>query len=56
MVVEIVSPDSQSRDRGDKFYEYEEAGVLEYWILDQTRSAPSSTNSKKKEPTNLLNR
>lgn len=37
MVVEIVSPDSQARDRGDKFYEYEEAGVLEYWILDQTR-------------------
>ena len=37
MVVEIVSPESQSRDRGDKFYEYEEAGVEEYWILDQTR-------------------
>src|SRR6266550_6943250 len=37
MVVEIVSPDSQARDRGDKFYEYEEAGVLEYWILDQSR-------------------
>jgi Uma2 family endonuclease len=37
MVVEIVSPESQSRDRGDKFYEYEEAGVEEYWILDQSR-------------------
>jgi Uma2 family endonuclease len=37
LVVEIVSPDSQARDRGDKFYEYEEAGVIEYWILDQTR-------------------
>jgi Uma2 family endonuclease len=37
MVVEIVSPDSQARDRGEKFYEYEEAGVREYWILDQTR-------------------
>lgn len=37
MVVEIVSPESQSRDRGDKFYEYEDAGILEYWILDQTR-------------------
>jgi len=37
LVVEIVSPDSQARDRGDKFYEYEEAGILEYWILDQTR-------------------
>jgi len=37
LVVEIVSPDSQSRDRGDKFYEYEAAGIAEYWILDQTR-------------------
>ena len=37
MVVEIVSPDSQARDRGDKFYEYEEAGIPEYWILDQSR-------------------
>jgi Uma2 family endonuclease len=37
MVVEIVSPESQARDRGDKFYEYEEAGILEYWILDQNR-------------------
>jgi Uma2 family endonuclease len=37
VVVEIVSPDSQARDRGDKFYEYEEAGVLEYWLLDQTQ-------------------
>lgn len=37
MVVEIVSPDSQARDRGEKFYEYEEGGVLEYWIIDQIR-------------------
>ena len=37
MVVEIVSPDSQARDRGDKFYEYEQAGIPEYWMLDQTR-------------------
>ncbi|MDX6445514.1 MAG: hypothetical protein QOH71_2588 [Blastocatellia bacterium] len=37
MVVEIISPESQSRDRGDKFYEYEAAGIREYWILDQIR-------------------
>ena len=37
LVVEIVSPDSQSRDRGEKYYEYEEAGVSEYWLLDPTR-------------------
>jgi Uma2 family endonuclease len=33
-VLEIVSPDSQSRDRRDKFKEYEKAGVREYWIID----------------------
>ncbi|HEV7126393.1 MAG TPA: Uma2 family endonuclease [Ktedonobacterales bacterium] len=34
LVVEIVSPESQGRDRGDKFYEYQQGGVLEYWLLD----------------------
>jgi Uma2 family endonuclease len=31
---EIVSPDSQSRDRREKYVEYERAGVREYWIID----------------------
>lgn len=34
LVVEVISPDSVGRDRGDKFYEYQEAGVREYWIID----------------------
>jgi Uma2 family endonuclease len=34
LVVEVVSPESRVRDRGDKFYEYEQAGVREYWIID----------------------
>jgi Uma2 family endonuclease len=34
LVVEVVSDDSVHRDRVDKFDEYEEAGVPEYWILD----------------------
>jgi Uma2 family endonuclease len=34
LVVEIVSPESIGRDRGDKFYEYEDGGVPEYWLLD----------------------
>jgi Uma2 family endonuclease len=34
LVVEIVSPESQSRDRRDKFREFEKAGVREYWIID----------------------
>jgi Uma2 family endonuclease len=37
LVVEIVSPDSRARDRGDKYAEYEAGGVPEYWILDQPR-------------------
>jgi Uma2 family endonuclease len=34
LIVEIISPDSQSRDRREKFEEYEKAGVREYWIID----------------------
>ncbi|MFN3422748.1 MAG: Uma2 family endonuclease [Armatimonadota bacterium] len=37
IVVEIISPESRSRDRGDKFYEYEQAGVKEYWLIDPNR-------------------
>lgn len=34
MVVEIVSPDSSSRDWREKFQEYEEFGIREYWVID----------------------
>jgi Uma2 family endonuclease len=34
LVVEVVSDDSVARDRADKFYEYQAAGVQEYWIID----------------------
>lgn len=37
LVIEIVSPDSRNRDRGEKFYDYERAGVEEYWIVDPER-------------------
>ena len=37
MIVEIVSPESRARDRGDKYAEYEEARVPEYWLLDPER-------------------
>jgi hypothetical protein len=30
----VICDDSVARDRADKFYEYQEAGVREYWILD----------------------
>ena len=37
LVVEIISPESFARDRGDKFYEYEAGGVAEYWLIDPLR-------------------
>jgi Uma2 family endonuclease len=38
LIVEIVSPESQSRDRVDKFNEYEANGVKEYWLIDPTKN------------------
>ncbi|MFH1633152.1 MAG: Uma2 family endonuclease [Chloroflexota bacterium] len=38
LVVEIISPESIGRDRGDKFYEYEQAGIPEYWLIDPLRT------------------
>lgn len=37
LVVEIISPESIGRDRGEKFIEYEAAGIKEYWIIDPDR-------------------
>ncbi|MBN1562469.1 MAG: Uma2 family endonuclease [Anaerolineae bacterium] len=37
--IEIVSPESTARDYGDKFKEYEQGGVSEYWIIDPLRQA-----------------
>jgi Uma2 family endonuclease len=37
LVIEIISPESRARDRGDKFYEYEQGGVREYWLIDPIR-------------------
>ena len=34
LVMEIVSPDSQSRDWREKYLEYQAAGVREYWVID----------------------
>jgi Uma2 family endonuclease len=35
--IEVVLPESAPRDYGDKFVEYETAGVPEYWIIDPLR-------------------
>jgi Uma2 family endonuclease len=37
IVIEIVSPGSERTDLGDKFVEYEQGGVREYWIFDHLR-------------------
>lgn len=37
LVVEVVSADSHSRDRVEKFAEYQRGGIREYWIIDPIR-------------------
>jgi len=37
LVVEVISEESIGRDRGDKYYEYEKAGISEYWLIDPLR-------------------
>jgi Uma2 family endonuclease len=37
LVVEVISPAGRSRDRVEKFREYQEAGVREYWLIDPVR-------------------
>jgi Uma2 family endonuclease len=34
LAIEVISDDSVTRDKDDKFYEYQAAGVKEYWIID----------------------
>ena len=37
LIVEVISPGSVGMDRGDKFTEYEQGGVKEYWLIDPLR-------------------
>ena len=34
LAVEVVSPESRARDRIEKFREYQQGGVREYWLID----------------------
>ena len=34
LIVEVLSPSTEARDRGVKFDDYAAHGVLEYWIID----------------------
>jgi Uma2 family endonuclease len=51
--IEVVSPESVARDYGDKFAEYERAGVQEYWIIDPKRHESSFYQ---RQPTGLYAR
>jgi Uma2 family endonuclease len=47
LIIEILSADSQTRDRTVKFAEYEKAGVGEYWLVDpRSRSFEAYTPGK----------
>ncbi|MEX1102654.1 MAG: Uma2 family endonuclease, partial [Dehalococcoidia bacterium] len=37
VVIEVISPGTEGTDRGDKFLEYEQGGVAEYWVVDPLR-------------------
>lgn len=37
VVIDVISPGTESTDRGEKFYEYEAGGVTEYWMIDPQR-------------------
>ena len=37
VAVEVISPESRTRDRRDKLYEYAQGGVREYWLIDYER-------------------
>ncbi|MGH2562313.1 MAG: Uma2 family endonuclease [Thermomicrobiales bacterium] len=34
LVIEVISPDSVTRDKRDKLLEYQQAGIPEYWVVD----------------------
>ena len=38
LCVEVVSPESVTRDCREKLTEYEQAGVREYWLIDPFRT------------------
>jgi Uma2 family endonuclease len=53
LIIEVVSPDSTSRDWREKYLEYEQAQVREYWIVDpisRRMEAHALSRAKKYHP------
>ena len=42
IAIEIISPESAGRDYVDKFREYCDAGVPEYWVIDSRSGMPNA--------------
>lgn len=55
LVVEIVLPESIGRDRGEKFVEYEAAGIKEYWLIDPERESAEFYQLGKNKRYRLIN-
>jgi Uma2 family endonuclease len=49
--VEVVSPESAHRDRGVKLRKYAEAGIANYWRIEDENSSPVVHAYELDEPT-----
>ena len=46
LVVEVLSPDTEKRDRGIKFQDYSEHEIEEYWIVDPVKKTIEQYHSR----------
>jgi Uma2 family endonuclease len=51
LVVELVSPESEHRDRTVKLRKYAEAGIKHYWLIDEENARPVAHVYELDEPT-----
>jgi Uma2 family endonuclease len=51
LVVEVVSPESAHRDRNVKLHKYEEAGIANYWRVEDENGSPVIHAYELDEPT-----
>lgn len=51
LVVEVVSPESEHRDRTVKLRKYAEAGIKNYWLIDDENARPVAHVYELDEPT-----